>query len=393
MNTLFEYFMNNYLDGEQVDNKDKGYHKVLIDKIPDYIRSFIGESYKVKGSCGASNKAEIPWIGIFNTDITTTAQYGIYVVYLFKADMSGFYLCLGQGITNFEKFGKHKDEIMLKVANYYKEKITSDFSKDDISLLSSTSNGKGYEKVNILNKYYSKEKIYSYNFEEDLKNMIKIYEDLSLSMKYQTYDDVIDNLISNTDPNYILEREAIQLIEQELLKENDAEEAERVVLELVDIPEGKRKTKYSEMAKKTIKKIDYVKKQKKNADNGLIGEKLVMAYEEEKLRKFGREDLIKNIKWISKEDDGTGYDILSFDKEGNEIYIEVKSTENGDNTTFYISANEIKTMEELKDKYFIYRIFNLKSKSPKVFVINYDTFRSKIDLKVDNYIAILKGDE
>lgn len=34
MNQLFEYFLNNYLDGDQFDNKDKEYHKVLVDKIP-----------------------------------------------------------------------------------------------------------------------------------------------------------------------------------------------------------------------------------------------------------------------------------------------------------------------------------------------------------------------
>ena len=81
MNTLFEYFLNNYLDGEKVDNKDKGYHRVLIDQLPEYIRTLVGDKYKVKGSCGASNKAEVPWIGIFNSDITATAQYGIYIVY------------------------------------------------------------------------------------------------------------------------------------------------------------------------------------------------------------------------------------------------------------------------------------------------------------------------
>ena len=159
MNQLFEYFLKNYLDGDQFDNKDKGYHKVLVDKIPNYIRTMFNDKYKVKGSCGASNKAEVPWIGVFDPRVTTTAQYGIYIVYLFRADMKGFYLCLGQGITHFEKYGKDKDTIMYQVSDYFKNKIETSFDKHSINLNSKTSNGKLYEKVNILNKYYDLEKI------------------------------------------------------------------------------------------------------------------------------------------------------------------------------------------------------------------------------------------
>ena len=109
MNELFNYFLENYLDGEQFDNKDKGYHKVLMNTLPEYLKSFVDEErYLIKGSCGASNKAEVPWLGFFDRNITTSAQYGIYVIYLFCADMSGFYLCLGQGITNFENLDKTK---------------------------------------------------------------------------------------------------------------------------------------------------------------------------------------------------------------------------------------------------------------------------------------------
>lgn len=390
MNTLFKYFLDNYLDDEQFDNKDKGYHQVLVNQLPNYIETLVDDKYKIKGSCGASNKAEIPWIGIFNKNITTSAQYGIYVVYLFCADMSGFYLCLGQGITNFEKFGCDKENIMYKVADYFKGIISSDFSKADIHLLSKTTNGKNYEKVNILNKYYSKEHIDSYNFESDLKEMIKIYEDIAEEMKYHSYDDIIDNLISNTNPNYIMEKEAIKMIENELLAASDVEQGETITLKEVAIPIGKKKTKYSQISRKTIKKIDYAKKQKKNADNGLLGEKLVMAYEEEKLRLAGREDLIEKIKWISKEDDGTGYDILSYDENGNEIYIEVKATEGNDNSIFYISVNEINTMNKYKFNYYIYRVFNLKTDNPEVFILDYESFKNNISLSVNNYVAELK---
>ena len=95
MNDLFEKVLETYIDGEKRDNKDKEYHKIICYDIPNYIEDILDDkTYVIKGSCGASNKADVPWIGVFNKNITVTAQKGIYIVYLFKADMSGFYLCL-----------------------------------------------------------------------------------------------------------------------------------------------------------------------------------------------------------------------------------------------------------------------------------------------------------
>ena len=49
------------------------------------------------------NKTQFPWIAIMDKNITQSIQYGLYMVYLFKRDMTGFYLSLNQGITFFEK--------------------------------------------------------------------------------------------------------------------------------------------------------------------------------------------------------------------------------------------------------------------------------------------------
>ena len=118
-----------------------------------------------------------------------------------------------------------------------------------------------------------------------------------------------------------------------------------------------------------------------------------MEYEKNRLNGLGREDLAEKIKWISKENDGTGYDIISFDidEEHNVIekYIEVKTTESNDNNVFFISANEINVMEKLKNQYFIYRVYNLKTKHPEVYILNYNDFHSRIELSVENYVANL----
>ena len=60
------------------------------------------KDFYIKGSMGQGNKTLYPWVAIMNRNVTTTTQKGLYIVYLFKKDMSGFYITLAQGITNFE---------------------------------------------------------------------------------------------------------------------------------------------------------------------------------------------------------------------------------------------------------------------------------------------------
>ncbi len=53
-----------------------------------------------KGSAGAGNWSATPWIAILDILITDTPQSGYYPVFLFRDDMSGFYLSLNQGVTD-----------------------------------------------------------------------------------------------------------------------------------------------------------------------------------------------------------------------------------------------------------------------------------------------------
>jgi 5-methylcytosine-specific restriction protein A len=68
--------------------------------LPDAIREIVPEDrYLVEGSAGQGQWAQVPWVALFDRLITTSAQQGFYVVYLFRADLSGVYLSLNQGIT------------------------------------------------------------------------------------------------------------------------------------------------------------------------------------------------------------------------------------------------------------------------------------------------------
>lgn len=45
----------------------------------------------------------VPWIAVVNRDVTTTAQEGLYVVYLYRRDLSRIFLSMNQGATQHQR--------------------------------------------------------------------------------------------------------------------------------------------------------------------------------------------------------------------------------------------------------------------------------------------------
>ena len=113
------------------------------------------------------------------------------------------------------------------------------------------------------------------------------------------------------------------------------------------------------------KKRDYIDDAEKKIIIGNFGEKHILKLEKLKLELNGYGSLAEKVKWISKEDDSKGYDILSYEVINNEIitkYIEVKTTI-GVDKPFEISKNEIEMSKilsvEKNSKYVIARVFNI----------------------------------
>ena len=135
--------------------------------------------YKVQGGPGQGQWAEIPWITVFDKQITTSAQEGYYIVYLFRSDMSGVYLSLNMGWTQFENHFKPLDNARKKIrqtANICKQVLRSsltDFSYDPIELKTKRVLGIGYELGHICGKFYPKGNIPDDSILiDDLRNLI-----------------------------------------------------------------------------------------------------------------------------------------------------------------------------------------------------------------------------
>jgi hypothetical protein len=113
---------------------------------------------------------------------------------------------------------------------------------------------------------------------------------------------------------------------------------------------------------KIIKEKDYIEIHKFMIQIGKAGEAFVYDYEREYLKDTIYCDLVDNTKALNPTN---GYDILSYDKKGKKLYIEVKTSVNEDND-FIISDYELETCKKFnKDgkRYLIYRVSNILAKN------------------------------
>lgn len=117
------------------------------------------------------------------------------------------------------------------------------------------------------------------------------------------------------------------------------------------------------------RKFDPALRDLRNRKTGLLGEELVYHSEIARLNLAGREDLASRVKWVSQEDgDGAGYDIRSYEPDGTERFLEVKTTIGNKWTPFYLSRNERDFAEEAPNNFRIFRLYEVVW-SPKSFLI------------------------
>lgn len=127
------------------------------------------------------------------------------------------------------------------------------------------------------------------------------------------------------------------------------------------------------IARKICPPKDYILMTKIKRKVGKWGEKMVYDYEMNELKNY--KELQKKIEKTYLIDDAAGYDIKSYDYDGNPIYIEVKTSKSSKNNQilFYISRNEDQFISSHKNAY-IYYIYDLKA--PKLRIINQETYLS-----------------
>ena len=117
------------------------------------------------------------------------------------------------------------------------------------------------------------------------------------------------------------------------------------------------------------RRFDAAGRDDRNRKLGRAGEERVVDHERSSLSAAGRADLASKIRWVSEEDgDGLGYDILSFEPNGAERLIEVKTTNGWERTPFHVSRNEIAVADERKNDWHLIRLWDF-ARTPKAFAI------------------------
>src|SRR5690606_13649385 len=99
-----------------------------------------------------------PWIAIYDKRITTTAQEGVYIVYLFSADMERVYLTLNQGCTRLISTIGRREAIktMEEISNKVRERLDSRefYANNNLKV-----GHEFYEKGTIFYKVYERDSI------------------------------------------------------------------------------------------------------------------------------------------------------------------------------------------------------------------------------------------
>jgi Domain of unknown function (DUF3883) len=134
------------------------------------------------------------------------------------------------------------------------------------------------------------------------------------------------------------------------------------------------------------RKYDVAARDDRNRALGRAGEERVLAHERASLLAIGRTDLAERIRWVSDVDgDGAGYDILSFDRDGKNRLIEVKTTNGWERTPFHITRNELAVADERREDWRLVRLWNF-ARGPKAFELR-PPLEAHVSLMATSYQA------
>jgi hypothetical protein len=337
-------------------NKDHPMHKLVVDEIPEVLESWTpnSSSYKFAGSDGQGNILRTPWFATLNLEVTDSATKGYYLVYLISSDLKTLVLEIGFGANQFEKqYGRGKkfsEALAIAVVNM---RLNSEhlISKS----LHATKNRTNISTVVLDDSGdyhlgdYGKCAIYSLTYEiGDLPTEADLKRDY---LEYlNLYDKMSESLLLADVDSYVYESV-------------DEKEIESEVSVTTFVPRVFKKRKSVSSPSSSGNSYRYSKKSDKV---GKLGEKIVFEHEKKRLSSIGRMDLADKVIWHRDfpADRTPGWDITSFDADGQELLIEVKASEGAKISDVEVTINEWIQAEKNSgnSRYRIYLVTNVFSK-------------------------------
>jgi len=137
------------------------------------------------------------------------------------------------------------------------------------------------------------------------------------------------------------------------------------------------------------RKYDVAERDARNRALGKAGEELVLHHEKQSLLSAGRKDLADRVRWTAIQDgDGYGFDIASYEPDGRERLIEVKTTNGWERTPFHISRNELAVAEARRDDWHLVRVWSF-ARSPQAYVLRFP-LEAHVELTATSFLAGLR---
>jgi len=116
--------------------------------------------------------------------------------------------------------------------------------------------------------------------------------------------------------------------------------------------------------------VDYIAREAKNASLGRAGEEFVLNFERARLIHAGKENLAERVAHVAVSvGDGLGFDIQSYEQNGRDRLIEVKTTAYGKATPFFVTRNELGVSQDCRAEYHLYRVFRFRA-DPRLFALH-----------------------
>jgi hypothetical protein len=140
---------------------------------------------KVTWSVGQGNWTTTPWIALLDGRETKSTESGIYCVYIFRADLSGFYLIYGQGVTEIRDQFRGSD-VRTVLANRAAALRKGCFHLSDnaftlageVDLRGDTNRSRDYQASTIAYKYYDATSVPEDEvLLDDLETLLDTYEE------------------------------------------------------------------------------------------------------------------------------------------------------------------------------------------------------------------------
>lgn len=183
----------------------------------------------------------------------------------------------------------------------------------------------------------------------------------------------------------------LSVVGQEVERPAQVPSIDDILRRLVQPPMRREEKRYRAVRDREVPRAtatNYLLREARNASLGAAGEEFVLNFERARLLAGNQERLATQIEHVSQtRGDHEGFDVLSFDTEGRERLIEVKTTAFGPLTPFFVSSNQVHESQRREHQYHVYRVFRFR-KDPHLFALR-GAINQNCSLEAKEFLARL----